>query len=131
VTKTPSSCLQYVDDRGKYLSFKIINNPPPSEKQIHDHDSDFIGKLTYRDVLVVFNSVVEELSYVICDIVTLYVCVETTSVPYERIVLLEPVDQTINCHNIGLMMLINLRSVCTCHGVHVFLPSEILYVVLY
>jgi hypothetical protein len=81
VTKAPNSCLQYVDYRGKYLAFNIISNPSPQEKQFHNHDSDLIYKLTYREVFVVFDSVVEYICYVVCDVVTLYVWVETTLVP--------------------------------------------------
>jgi hypothetical protein len=44
---------------------------------------------------------------------------------------LELVGQSINCYNIALIMLIHLSFVYTCGGVHAFLPSKILYVILH
>jgi hypothetical protein len=40
-------------------------------KKLHNHHSNLVGKLANREVLVIFNPVIEHLGYAVCDVVTL------------------------------------------------------------
>jgi hypothetical protein len=80
---------------------------------------------------VIFHSVVEYICDVVCNVITFYACVETTSVPYERMVPLQPRDKIINFDYIFFLLLMHLRHVCSCSGVHVFLSRKLFAKVLH
>jgi hypothetical protein len=46
-------------------------------------------------------------------------------------VILEPLDKTINAYDIGLMLLMHLTPICSCSGVHVFFLHKLFVVVLH
>jgi hypothetical protein len=51
------------------------------KKKFYNLHSYLVCKLTNRKILVVFHPVVEYLGDVVCDVITVYVRVETTSEP--------------------------------------------------
>jgi hypothetical protein len=70
-----------------FNTFKIDGRPIPLhllKKKFHKHYSYLVSKLTNCEVFMIFDPVVEYLGNVVCDIITLYGIIETTSIPREN-----------------------------------------------
>jgi hypothetical protein len=110
---------------------ELLSDTSPPKKEFHKHHHNIVCKLTNWEVLVVFDLIVEYLSNVICDVITLYVGIEPTLIPSQLMVFFDPWNDTRNGCNVGIVMDIHLTPICLCSRIHELLPNKLFKVVLH